>query len=123
VRNVSFKGQPKAFGNLQPVLTRPINWELIRQQYDQTIKYATAIRLDTAETEAILRRFTRENLKHPTYQAFLTWIWTLESRLNQIFRKQLEYGSFNFVYIQFGINRPGQTVATLLLGLIKEINM
>jgi TnpA family transposase len=66
-----FAGQPKEFGNLQPILTRPINWELIRQQYDQMIKYATAIRLGTAETEAILRRFTRENLKHPTYQALL----------------------------------------------------
>jgi TnpA family transposase len=33
------------------------------------IKYATALRLGTAETEAILRRFTRNNLKHPTYQA------------------------------------------------------
>lgn len=33
------------------------------------IKYATALRLGTAETEAILKRFTRNNLKHPTYQA------------------------------------------------------
>jgi TnpA family transposase len=33
------------------------------------IKYATALRLGTAETEAILSRFTRNNLKHPTYQA------------------------------------------------------
>jgi len=66
-----FAGQPKVFGNLQPILTQPINWELIRQQYDQMIKYATAIRLGTAETEAILRRFTRENLKHQTYQALL----------------------------------------------------
>jgi TnpA family transposase len=62
-------GQADAYPNLQPVLTRPINWELIRQQYDQMIKYATALRLGTAETEAILRRFTRNNLKHPTYQA------------------------------------------------------
>ena len=66
-----FAGQPNAFGNLQPILTRPINWELIRQQYDQMIKHATAIRLVTAETEAILRRFTREKLRHPTYQALL----------------------------------------------------
>ena len=44
---------------------------MIRQQYDQMIKFATAIRLGTAETESILRRFTRENLKHPTYQALL----------------------------------------------------
>src|SRR5699024_9450489 len=46
-----------------------INWDLIRQQYDQMIKYATALRLGTADTEAILKRFTRNNLKHPTYQA------------------------------------------------------
>jgi TnpA family transposase len=32
-------------------------------------KYATALRLGTAETEAILRRFTRNNLQHPTYKA------------------------------------------------------
>ena len=34
------------------------------------IKCATALRLGTAETEAILKRFTRNNLKHPTYLAF-----------------------------------------------------
>jgi len=33
------------------------------------MKFATALRLATAEPEAILRRFTRHNLKHPTYQA------------------------------------------------------
>ncbi len=32
-------------------------------------KYATALRLGTAETEAILRRFTRSNVQHPTYAA------------------------------------------------------
>lgn len=62
-------GMTDAYPHLQPVLTRPINWELIRQQYDQMMKYATALRLGTAETEAILKRFTRNNLKHPTYQA------------------------------------------------------
>jgi len=58
-----------AYPNLQPILTRPINWDLIRQQYDQMVKYATALRLGTAETEAIMKRFTRNNLKHPTYLA------------------------------------------------------
>ncbi len=57
------------YPNLQIVLTRPINWELIRQQYDQMVKYATALRLGTAETEAIMKRFTKNNLKHPTYLA------------------------------------------------------
>jgi len=62
-------GQPDAYPNLQPVLTKPIDWELIRQQYDQMVRYATALRLGTAETEAILRRFTRKNRQHPTYTA------------------------------------------------------
>jgi TnpA family transposase len=62
-------GQPNAYPQLQPVLTKPIDWELIRQQYDPMVKYATALRLGTAETEAILRRFTRNNVQHPTYKA------------------------------------------------------
>lgn len=64
-------GSPGDFPELQPVLTRPINWDIIARQYDEMVKYATALRLGTAETEAILRRFTRDNLKHPTYQALL----------------------------------------------------
>lgn len=62
-------GRNDAYPNLQPILTRSINWDLIRQQYDQMVKYATALRLGMAETDAILRRFTKGNLLHPTYQA------------------------------------------------------
>ena len=73
-------GDPDTYPNLQLVLTRPIDWDLIRQHYDQMIKYATALRLGTAETEAILRRFTRTGLQHPTYRAFaeLYVIYNLE---------------------------------------------
>jgi TnpA family transposase len=59
-----------ALPRLGPTLARPIRWELIGQQYDQMIKYATAIRTGTASTEAILRRFTR-HASHPTYAAML----------------------------------------------------
>ncbi|MGI9145553.1 MAG: transposase, partial [Chloroflexota bacterium] len=62
-------GSPDAYPQLQPVLTRPIRWDLIRQQYDEMIKYATALRLGTADAESILRRFTRDAPQHPTYQA------------------------------------------------------
>jgi len=62
-------GKNEAYANLHLVLTRAINWDLIRQQYDEMVKFATALRLGTAQTEAILRRFTRNNLKHPTYLA------------------------------------------------------
>ncbi len=64
-------GQPGAYPDLQLVLSKPIDWDLIRHQYDEMVKYATALRLGTAEAEAILRRFTRENAQHPTYKALL----------------------------------------------------
>jgi TnpA family transposase len=60
---------PPGWPALGGSLTRPIRWELIAQQYDQMVKYATALRLGTAETEQVLRRFTRGGPKHPTYLA------------------------------------------------------
>ena len=63
-------GQPDAYPNLQMILTKPIDWDVIRQQYDEMVKYVTALRLGTADAEAILRRFTRNNVQHPTYKAF-----------------------------------------------------
>jgi TnpA family transposase len=40
--------------HLPPILSYPINWELIRKQFDEMIKYATALRLGTSDAEAIL---------------------------------------------------------------------
>jgi TnpA family transposase len=57
------------YPHLHPILQKAIDWELIMQQYDELVKYATALRLGTAEAEAILRRFTRKNRQHPTYRA------------------------------------------------------
>jgi TnpA family transposase len=62
-------GDPGAWPRLEPALTRPIRWDLVASQYDQRIKYATAIRTGTATAEAILRRFTKANAVHPAYQA------------------------------------------------------
>lgn len=64
-------GNADAYPNLQPILTQPLHWALIRQQYDDMIKYTTALRVGTAEPEAILRRFTRTDVPHPTYQALV----------------------------------------------------
>ena len=62
--------QGQAWPQLSRVLSaRPIDWELIARQYDQMVKYATALRLGTAEAQQILRRFARGGPKHPTYQA------------------------------------------------------
>jgi TnpA family transposase len=63
-------GEGNLYARLTPAMTRPIRWDLIEQNYDQMIKYATAIKQGTAATEAILRRFT-DSASHPTYQAML----------------------------------------------------
>jgi Tn3 transposase DDE domain len=52
-------GEPDPYCRLAPALRRPIRWDIIAEQYDQVIKYATAIRVGTASAEVILRRFTR----------------------------------------------------------------
>jgi TnpA family transposase len=62
-------GDAEKYPNLQLILRRSINWDLIRQQYDEMIKVATGLRLGTAETETILHRFTRNGVQHPTYKA------------------------------------------------------
>lgn len=63
-------GAAETYSNLKLILRQPIKWDLIRQQYDMMVKFATALHLGTAEAEAILRRFTRTGLQHPTYAAF-----------------------------------------------------
>jgi TnpA family transposase len=63
-------GEDEKWPNLAPVLSsKTIDWDLIGQQYDQIVKYTTALRLGTAEAEQVLRRFTRGGPKHPTYRA------------------------------------------------------
>jgi TnpA family transposase len=62
-------GRAGDYPNLQPILARPIDWELIRRQYDEMVKFAAALRLGTAQPEDNLRRFARSDLQHPTYRA------------------------------------------------------
>ena len=57
------------YPNLRHILQDAIDWELILKQYDEMVKYTTALRLGTAEAEAILKRFTRPNQQHSTYKA------------------------------------------------------
>ncbi len=50
-----YRADPAAqerYPGLEPAITRPIRWELIEQNYDMLLKYATAIRVGTASTSA-----------------------------------------------------------------------
>jgi TnpA family transposase len=63
-------GSKELYPLLAPAMTSPIRWALIEQNYDMLVECATAIRVGTASTEAILRRFTH-NASDPVYQAML----------------------------------------------------
>jgi len=57
------------YPNLQSALTSTIRWERIRDNYEELVKYATALKLGIADPEVILSRFTREGPRHPAYHA------------------------------------------------------
>ena len=69
------RGNADRYPNLRPVLTRPIDWGLIRREYDRMVRYAAALKSGTADAESILRRFSRGapgdkgSPMHPTYRA------------------------------------------------------
>ena len=89
---------PQAYPNLQLVLSRPIDWELIRKHYDEIIKYTTALRLGTADAEAILSRFMKNGVKHPAFQAVLELgkvrktIFLCEYLNSEALRQEIEEG-------------------------------
>jgi len=59
------------YSNLKEVMTRPINWQLIIENYDQIIRYVAALKLGTAEPEVLLKRFINDNIQSPLYKAIL----------------------------------------------------
>ena len=54
-------GQPDAYTNLQLLLTKLIDWELVRQQYDQMVKYATALRREINEGLNVIEQWNGAN--------------------------------------------------------------
>jgi TnpA family transposase len=60
----------KPWSAIAPVMSaRKTNWRLIAQYYDELVKYATALKLGTAEAQQLLRRFMRGGPRHPAHQA------------------------------------------------------
>jgi hypothetical protein len=47
------QGEGEPYTNVQAILTRPLQWELIEAQFDAMSKFATALRLGTADAESV----------------------------------------------------------------------
>jgi TnpA family transposase len=60
----------KPWTAIAPVISaRTIDWDLIAQNYDELVRYATALKLGTAEAQQLLRRFVRGGPRRPAHQA------------------------------------------------------
>lgn len=137
------KGTEADFPNLKDVLSRPIRWQLIENQYDEMIKHAVALKLGTASAEAILRRFNSENKTHTTYKALIELgkvektIFLCEYLSDLKLRYEINEGlnvveRWNGVndFIRYGKqgifasnNREDQEISTLSLGLLQNCLM
>ena len=60
-----------AYKNLESVMTRPINWDLIRDNYEMITKIAVAIAENGVSPIAVLRRFNTYSRRNTTYRAIL----------------------------------------------------
>ena len=57
--------------NIEDIMTRAIDWQVIEDQYDEMIKHAVALKIGTATAETIIRKFARSHYQHPTFKAFM----------------------------------------------------
>jgi len=65
------KGMESHFANLKGVLSRPIRWQRVFEQYGEMARHVVAALERTGPIESILGRFNSYNSVHPTYKAFI----------------------------------------------------
>ena len=59
------------YSNIKDVIGRPINWQLIVDNYHEMVKYVSAVKLGTTEVDVILKQLIVENIQSPVYKALL----------------------------------------------------
>ena len=103
-------GDYQRYKNLQPIFGDSINWQLIKEQYSQIVKYTAAMKAGHADPESILRRFNQNNLKHPTYMALsqlgkvIKTIFICNYLMHESMRQEIQEG-LNVVELWNGVSK------------------
>ena len=57
------------YRNLTHILKDSIQWKLIETHYDEVVKHLVALKMGMVEADVFVKRFSRDNYKHPVYKA------------------------------------------------------
>ncbi|WP_440617913.1 Tn3 family transposase [Cysteiniphilum sp. 6C5] len=58
-----------SYDNLEAILKGGINWKHIESNYDDMLKNLVGLRLGLVEADVFVKRFSKNNYKHPVYKA------------------------------------------------------
>lgn len=106
---IAEKGDANKYANLTSILKRDIHWASIEAQYDQMIKYATALKIGTASAEMIMNRFKNQKTPHPVYKGLselgkaLKTIFLCQYLMSEALRQEIHEG-LNVVERWNGVN-------------------
>jgi TnpA family transposase len=59
------------YTNIADIISGSINWKIIEENYDEIVKYIVALRFGLVEPSVFIKRFSKDNYKHPVYKALM----------------------------------------------------
>ena len=66
-----FAGDRKVYPNLTKIMKSPIDWKLMSENYDETVKHMVSLKLGMVESDMFIKRFSHNNFLHPVYKTLV----------------------------------------------------
>lgn len=59
----------KKYTNISLAIKGSIDWDIIKNNYNEIVKYMVALRIGLIEPSVLIKRFSKDNYDHPVYKA------------------------------------------------------